>query len=357
MDMSSNIVPLRGNNYPTWKIQVKMALIKDNLWNIVNESESAPISADNLNKFLARKDRALATIVLNIDPSLLYIIGDPTDPTIVWKKLADQFQKKSWANKLNLRRRLFQLRLDEGCSVNSHIKTMTEIFQELAVMGDNINDEEKVIYLLASLPESFEMLVTALQSHSEVPRWEVVIERLLYEESKNKEREGKKNNEMNALASTHTKRGHSIRCGFRGKNAHTQRHCYSRKKLFKRDSCNISHENDDVIGLIASNALVTNERTNWIVDSGASCHMCTNYEKFIDYEKFDVVQNITLGDGYCVEAIGKGTIELLVNSFQNRRQKCKLYETLHVPKLTFNLMSVSRATKQGKKFIFFRVVL
>ena len=37
------------------------------------------------------------TIVLTVQPSLLYSLGDPVDPTIVWNKLADQFQKKTWA--------------------------------------------------------------------------------------------------------------------------------------------------------------------------------------------------------------------------------------------------------------------
>ncbi len=31
-------------------------------------------------KLLNRKDRALATIVLAVEPSLLYLIGDPEDP-------------------------------------------------------------------------------------------------------------------------------------------------------------------------------------------------------------------------------------------------------------------------------------
>jgi hypothetical protein len=55
---------------------------------------------------MARKYRALATIVLSLDPSLLYLIGDPDDWVIVWNKLSDQFQKKSWANKLALCRKL-----------------------------------------------------------------------------------------------------------------------------------------------------------------------------------------------------------------------------------------------------------
>ena len=48
---------------------------------------------------MARRDRALAMMVLSVDPTLLYLLGDPEDPVTVWKKLSDQFQKKTWANK------------------------------------------------------------------------------------------------------------------------------------------------------------------------------------------------------------------------------------------------------------------
>ena len=97
------IVPLNGTNYPTWKVQCQMALVHDGLWGIVNRTETAPSEeADRRSKFLARRDRALATIVLAAEPSLLYLIGDPEDPVVVWKRLQDQFQKKTWANKLAL---------------------------------------------------------------------------------------------------------------------------------------------------------------------------------------------------------------------------------------------------------------
>ena len=86
----------------------------------------------NFQKFLARKDKALATIVLPVQPSLLYLIGDPEEPSEVWKKLESQFQKRTWANKLQLRRKLFfYLRLKEDDSVQEHIKAMTEIFDGL----------------------------------------------------------------------------------------------------------------------------------------------------------------------------------------------------------------------------------
>ena len=75
-----------------------MALTKEGLWIIVNETESPPdeVQAYKYAKFMARRERALATIVLSIEFSLLYLIGNPENPVTVWKKLSDQFEKKTW---------------------------------------------------------------------------------------------------------------------------------------------------------------------------------------------------------------------------------------------------------------------
>ena len=66
---------------------------------------------------------------------------------------------------------------------------MTEIFKELAVIDAPASDEDKVVHLVASLPDSYGMLVTALEENSEtVPKLDMVTERLLHEEQKMKER-------------------------------------------------------------------------------------------------------------------------------------------------------------------------
>ncbi|KAF2350816.1 hypothetical protein FHG87_018423 [Trinorchestia longiramus] len=50
------------------------------------------------------------------------------------------------------------------------------------IIGDAIVEEERVIILLSSLPDRFSTLVTALEAHEKIPAWEVVTERLLNEE-------------------------------------------------------------------------------------------------------------------------------------------------------------------------------
>ncbi len=51
-----------------------------------------------------------------------------------------------------------------------------------------MSEEDKVVYLLASLPDSYNMLVTSLEVQETVPKWSVETERLLHEETKMKEK-------------------------------------------------------------------------------------------------------------------------------------------------------------------------
>ena len=163
-----------------------MSLIKDELWGIVDGSEAAP--PENGSAYCSKKLCLSNYRSVHRSVSSLFTWWSYTDPTAVWEKLSTQFQKKTWANKLALHWWLHSPQLKEGQSVQEHVKALTEIFNELFVIGDNIDDEDRVVYLLVSLPESYEMLVTALEANTEVPNMEIVIDRLLHEEQKLKEK-------------------------------------------------------------------------------------------------------------------------------------------------------------------------
>ena len=122
--------------------------------------------------------------MLPVDPSLLYILGEPKDPVEVWTALSEQFDRKTWANELELRQRLFSLKLKESGSVQEHIKQMTDIFDGLSAINVPLSEEDKTVYLLVRLPESYNM-----ESNPEVPKMAVVAERLLQIKRKMKEKE------------------------------------------------------------------------------------------------------------------------------------------------------------------------
>ena len=76
----------------------------------------------------------------------------------------------TWANKLALRCRLNSLQLKDGELVQDHIKNMMELFYELAIVRHEIEEKDRVVYLLASLPDSFNTLVTSLEANEDIPR-------------------------------------------------------------------------------------------------------------------------------------------------------------------------------------------
>ena len=121
-EVRSVVVPLKGDNYATWKVQSRMAVIKEGYWNIVNKTEMAPTNAEARKKFMTRRGKALALIGLILDPSLFYLIGDKDDRCKVWERLQGQYQHKTWANKMQIRKKLITLKLKEGGSMNDHIK-------------------------------------------------------------------------------------------------------------------------------------------------------------------------------------------------------------------------------------------
>ncbi|KAF2357662.1 hypothetical protein FHG87_011578, partial [Trinorchestia longiramus] len=71
-------------------------------------------------KFESRRDLALATIVLGVDQSQLFLLGEPTDPVEVWRQLQNTFLKKSWANKFRLKNKLFNMKLENGQNLQDH---------------------------------------------------------------------------------------------------------------------------------------------------------------------------------------------------------------------------------------------
>ena len=326
-----SIVPLNGTNYPSWKVQCRMALIREGLWGIVAGTEKAPdaANADKLAKFKGRSDRALATIVLAVDPALLYLVGDPVDPTAVWNKLSGQFQKKTWANKLALRKKLFSMKLSDSGSMNEYIKKMTEIFDELAVIAETVSDEDKVVYLLAGLPESYDVLVTALESGSDtVPALEMVTERLLREEQKLKDREEAEESKKLLVA----KARKQFTCHYCKKPGHFKKDCREFAKAQQSSKGNGKRRNpthqprrdrqSSQDAMMISNALVARSKNDWIVDSGATSHMCNDRSMFMEYEQLRSSDKVTLGDGSTLEVAGEGTVDMDMLLDDGSRRSC-----------------------------------
>ena len=58
-----------------------------------------------------------------------------------------------------------------------------------------------------------------------------------------------------------------------------------------------SGSDKNCVGLLTHHTLTSNIGKNyWIVDSGATCHMCYDTRSFINLKRLETAEEITLGD-------------------------------------------------------------
>ena len=88
-------------------------------------------------------------------------------------------------------------------------------------------------------------------------------------------------------------------------------------------------------------------RGKWIVDSGATCHMCNDQEQFVEFRKLSNTQEVTLGDGHTLDGTGIGVVKIKTLLPDGNTQTCRLEKVLYLPDLSYNLLSVSKATEAG----------
>jgi hypothetical protein len=96
-------------------------------------------------------------------------------PEIILQKLAIMcdtlrryYKRDTFANKLMLKKEFFRMTMNQGISIEAHIKNMNKLTDKLATLGLPISEEDQVVTLLGSLPQEFSTLVTALETRDNI---------------------------------------------------------------------------------------------------------------------------------------------------------------------------------------------
>ena len=150
-------------------------------------------------------------------------------------------------------------------------------------------------------------------------------------------------------------KGRGPQCYYCKQYGHMQKICTERTKAEEEKSKHGGSEKGSKrpkpkgVGLVTSHVLgVTEPAHDWIVDSGATCHICNSKELFEELHPLSKPQKVTLGDGRTVEAMSTGVIEVKLKLPGGESKIGRLGEVLYVPTLAYNLLSVTKATEARK---------
>lgn len=89
-----------------------------------------------------------------------------------------------------------------------------------------------------------------------------------------------------------------------------------------------------------------NEKSLWILDSGATSHFTHDRSNFVSYKHIQPLQVGTADKGHSMQAVGVGVV-VVTFSLQGKSTRVNLNDVLHVPALQSNLLSHPKLAQRG----------
>ena len=248
--------------------------------------------------FCLKDARAKSVIVQCITDKHLDLVKDAKTARKMMQTLVDIFERKSVVSKLMLKRKLLTLKLIKKDELEDHFLNFDTTIRELENAGSKMEESDKVCYLLLSLSDEYESIITVIETLNNDVTMEFVKSRLLDEESKLKS----KINYNGCLGGITFKALHlQLVCYKCGKEGHKANDCYKLKrdnKSFKRGkgyrSCGIgwgvaestskaNQEEEKEIAFATFDNGMVNDINAFILASGAMQHLVlSNLEKYME---------------------------------------------------------------------------
>lgn len=174
-----------GTNYNNWKFRMHAVLEAKDLMEYVEEDLEVITLHENdrdYRKHLKNEKRCKSVLIDHIADSQLEHIKDKTTAKEIFDALKSVFERKSVAGQLLLRKQLCTLKFDEIGNMNKHLLEFDNIIRELKGIGAKMEDIDVICQLLLTMPNSYNSLVTSLETlHPETLNMEFVKSRLLDE--------------------------------------------------------------------------------------------------------------------------------------------------------------------------------
>ncbi|PKU84173.1 Retrovirus-related Pol polyprotein from transposon TNT 1-94 [Dendrobium catenatum] len=365
--------PLSPDNYPVWRSQILKILRANSLESFLDSTVPIPpknvttsdgLTATNpsyLNWVFTDQNLAAAICATISSPVLPYILNLETTSSI-WSTLETRFQSTNRSRVIQLKNELHNISLKNSTMIQ-YLNEVKSIVDKIAAAGSNVDTEDIILYILNGLPATYQAFKTSIRTML-TPLTLDQLYPLLISEEINIAADTARITSTDAQMALFASRGR----GRRSRNRFTSSTNNSTKEQSNKipTTCQIclkrGHNATDCWHRLnpqylpkststpttALRANSSQNHTDWYLDSGASSHMTNSLENLSISTPYRGSDSITIGDGSSVsiENSGKGLLP-------TPSRKLSLSHILHSPFLQYNLLSISKLTRDNNLAITF----
>ncbi|XP_070006880.1 retrovirus-related Pol polyprotein from transposon TNT 1-94 isoform X1 [Nicotiana sylvestris] len=324
---------------------MKSPLVLQGLWKAIDEDFPEDMKETKKEDL---KERALSAIFMSVTDSVLREIAEETSAATTWKKLEDLYSKKSLTNRLYLKKRLYNLRINEGTPVKTHLDEFNSIIMDMKNVDIKIESEDQALIVLCSLPQSYDTFADTLLYGKDSISLEDVSNALKSKELKKSFPDNRIEGEGLVIRGrTQQKDFNRKKSTARSKSRARKQNCYECEEQghYKRDcpklkekrgkqkidnSTNIvdtgnNSDDSDYVGEVCA-VSASHGQNSWVLDSGDTFHMSPHKNWFATYKQMS--ETVYMGDDNPLPVEGVGNIKLRMFDGIIRNIEC-----WHVPRI------------------------
>ena len=353
-----------GKDFYLWKFQMRIFLLGQDLWNIVEGTTEKPAEgAEAIAEWTKKDHRAMMFLTQALSRTQLSFVVNCDTSKGIWERLTSIHEQRNKTSIHMVHAEFYDYQMNPKDDVATHITKVESLARRLKDLGEEPKEMAVITKILCSLPPSYRTLLSAWDS---TPAAEQTLAnltaRLLKEQEVDKKMESLtlSSNEALVASGRRNSSGNNRRqqqqagnkkkfpgeCFHCKKTGHRESDCWQKYPEKKRQRSSGSSGSANASEL---NALMAdtegNFRNAWIADSGASEHMCAQKDWFIEFTPLTPgTFPVTIANKSVMQSLGIGIVAVR-SKVEGKWITITLGNVLYVPDLGRNLFSISSASR------------
>ncbi|RVW72763.1 Retrovirus-related Pol polyprotein from transposon RE1 [Vitis vinifera] len=332
---------LTPTNFPSWHAQFESLLLGYNLFGYVDGTHTCPTlptstdaTATTAHHLWFRQDKLiLSAILISVSPTVIPLIATSKTSHQAWTKLTKLYASRSRTRVMQLKEDLTLMQRGNR-SITEYLHSVKTIADELALIDALLSQDDITLYVLHGLGSDFRDIVAPIRARESSLSFEELHD-LDSRSSKNQSSSTYQQSKNDSRSKSRQSKQYKYppRCQYCDQQGHIAKYCPKLKPYDATVNCTTT---------------TSSPNKRWLIDSAASHNITSQVSNLQFHSEYDGTDEVIIGDGSGLPITHSGSLTL---SFPNR--KFQVEDTLCVPTINKNLISVHHFTKQNNVILEF----